>query len=60
MQRAKYTPEFKESAVRQVIEKAHSVIDVAKRRGIGDLMLYTRIKKFKVANEPMSHLPLGT
>jgi transposase len=31
MQRAKYTSEFKEEAVRQVVDKGHSVVDVAKR-----------------------------
>ncbi len=31
MQKAKYTAEFKEEAVRQVIDRGHSVIDVAKR-----------------------------
>jgi len=36
MQKAKYTAEFKEEAVRQVIDRGHSVIDVAKRLGIGD------------------------
>ena len=36
MQRAKYTSEFKEEAVRQVVDKGHSVVDVAKRLGIGD------------------------
>ena len=30
MQRAKYAPEFKDEAVKQVIGKAHSVVDVAK------------------------------
>ncbi len=37
MQRAKYTAEFKEEAVRQVIDRGHSVIDVAKRLGIGGM-----------------------
>ena len=32
MQRAKYTAEFKEEAVRQVIDSGHSVIDVAQRK----------------------------
>ena len=50
MQRAKYTAEFKEEAVRQVIDRGHSVIDVAKRLGIGDGLLYTWVKKFKAAN----------
>ncbi len=53
MQRAKYTAEFKEEAVRQVIDRGHSVIDVAKRLGIGDGLLYTWVKKFKAANEPV-------
>ena len=47
MQKAKYTAEFKEEAVRQVIDRGHSVIDVAKRLGIGDGLLYTWVKKFK-------------
>jgi transposase len=54
MQKAKYTAEFKEEAVRQVIDRGHSVIDVAKRLGIGDGLLYTWVKKFKAANEPVA------
>ena len=45
MQRAKYTSEFKEEAVRQVIDKGHSVIDVAKRLGIGDGLLFSLLVK---------------
>ena len=41
MQRAKYTAEFKEEAVRQVGDRCHSVIDLAKRLEIGDGLLYT-------------------
>ena len=40
MQRAKYTSEFKEEAVRQVLDKGHPVVDVATRLGIGDQILY--------------------
>ena len=54
MQRAKYTAEFKEEAVRQVVDRGHSVIDVAKRLGVGDGLLYTWVKKFKAANEPVA------
>ena len=54
MQRAKYTAEFKEEAVRQVIDRSLSVIDVAKRLGIGDGLLYTWVKKFKAANVPVA------
>lgn len=34
MQRAKYAPEFKEEAVKQVVVKGHPVVDVAKRQGV--------------------------
>ena len=54
MQRAKYTAEFKEEAVRQVIDRGHSVVDVAKLLGIGDGLLYTQVKKFKSDNEPVA------
>ena len=54
MQRAKYTPEFKEEAVRQVIDKGHPVVDVAKRLGIGDQILYKWVKKFKDTNQPVA------
>jgi transposase len=52
MQIAKYTAEFEEEAVRQVIDRGYSVVDEAKRLGIGDGLLYTWVKKFKAANEP--------
>jgi transposase len=45
MQRSKYAPEFKDEAVKQVIDKGHSVVDVAKRRGIPDNVLYTWVRK---------------
>jgi transposase len=49
MQRAKFTTEFKDQAVRQVIDRGHTVMDVAKRLGIRDSLLYSWVKKFKVA-----------
>jgi len=36
MKRTKYTAEFKTEAVKQVTEKGHLVVDVAKRLGIGE------------------------
>ncbi len=54
MQRAKYTPEFKEEAVRQVFDKGHPVVDVAKRLGIGDQILYKWVRKFKDTNQPFA------
>jgi len=54
MQRAKYTLEFKEEAVRQVTDKGHSVVDVAKRLGMSDQLLYKWVKKFKDTNQPVA------
>jgi transposase-like protein len=33
MQRTKYAPEFKDEAVKQVVVRGHSVVDVAQRPG---------------------------
>ena len=52
MQRTKYAVEFKDEAVKQVVDKGHSVVDVAKRLGIADGVLYTWVSKFKKADEP--------
>jgi len=54
MKRTKYTSEFKEEAVKQVIDKGHTVVDVAKRLGIAEGVLYTWVSKFKKADEPES------
>jgi transposase len=40
MGKEKYSPEFKDEAVRQVIERGHTVRDVAKRLGISENTLY--------------------
>jgi transposase len=52
MQRSKYAPDFKSEAVKQVVDKWHSVVDVAKRLGISDNVLYTWVSKFKKADKP--------
>ena len=54
MQKAKYIAEFKEKALHLVINRCHSIIDVAKRLEIVDGLLYIWVKKFKVANEPVA------
>lgn len=41
IRRTKYAVEFKDEAVKQVVDKGHSVLDVAKRLGIADGVLYT-------------------
>lgn len=48
MSNNKYPQEFKDEAVRQVVEKGYSVPDVAKRLGISDKSLYYWVKKTKV------------
>ncbi len=45
--RSKYPQEFKDEAVRQVVEKGYGVQDVAKRLGITDKSLYNWINKAK-------------
>jgi transposase len=52
MQRSKYASKFKDKAVKQVINKGHSVVDVAKRLGIPDNVLYTWVSKFKKQTNP--------
>ena len=47
MSSQRYTPEFKEEAVRQVIDRGHSVTDVAERLGVSAHSLYNWIKVVK-------------
>lgn len=51
MQRAKFTPELIEQAVRQVIYKGSEATIVTKRLSIGYQILYTSVKNFKDVNE---------
>ena len=43
----KYPDQFKQEAVRQVLEKGFSVLSVAKRLGISDKSLYYWVSKAK-------------
>ena len=52
MQRTKYVVEFKDEAVKQAIDKGHSVVDMAKRLGFAVGLLYTWVSKFKMVDEP--------
>ena len=45
-----YSYEERIRAVKQVIDKGHTVVDVAKRLGIPDGVLYTWVSKFKKAD----------
>lgn len=42
----RYTDEFKQEAVNQVVAHGYSVLDVSKRLGISNKSLYDWIKKF--------------
>ena len=44
MGKQRYTPEFKDEAVRQVIERAHPVQEVADRLGVSSHSLYKWVK----------------
>ena len=55
MKRTKYSAEFKEEAVKQVIDKGHAVPDVAKRLGVAEGVLYTWVSRFKKLDEPESN-----
>ena len=49
MKRIRYPAEFKAEAVKQVIERGHGVVDVAKRLGMSDksLHLWVRLSQQK-------------
>jgi len=47
MSNQRYTPEFKEEAVRQVIERGRSVADVAERLGVSSHSLYNWVNAVK-------------
>ncbi len=45
----RFTPEFKEEAVKQVTERGYSVADVAARLGVSAHSLYKWVKAVEVA-----------
>jgi transposase len=47
MGRPHFTPELREEAVRQVIERGHSVVDAASRLGVSSHSLYKWVKDAK-------------
>ena len=44
MSTQRFTPEFKQEAVRQVVDRGYSVAEVAARLGISSHSLYTWVK----------------
>ena len=47
MSNQRYTPEFKDEAIRQVIDRAHSVAEVSERLGVSTHSLYKWINAVK-------------
>lgn len=47
MTRVRYPAEFKAEAVRQVTDRGHAVVDVAKRLGVSDKSLYLWLRLAK-------------
>ena len=50
MSSPRFTPEFKEEAVRQVTQRGYSVADVAKRIGVSANSLYKWVRTAKAAD----------
>ena len=44
MSSPRYTPEFKDEAVRQIVDRGHSVAEVAERLGVSSHSLYNWVK----------------
>ena len=47
MSKQRYTPEFKDEAVRQIIDRGHSVADVSERLGVSAHSLYKWVNAVK-------------
>ncbi len=51
MGQQRYTPEFKDEAVKQVTERGHSVQEVAARLGVSSHSLYKWVKSVRPSKE---------
>ena len=51
MGRQRYTPEFKDEAVRQVTERGHSVAEVAVRLGVSSHSLYKWVRSVRPSKD---------
>ena len=47
MSNKRFTPEFKDEAVRQIVERGYSVADVSERLGVSSYSLYKWVKAVK-------------
>jgi len=58
MSKQRYTPEFKDEAVRQIIDRGHSVADVADRLGVSAHSLYKWVNAVKPSKDEQHHSEL--
>ena len=59
MTRVRFAEEFREEAVRQVVERGYSVTDVAKRLGVSAQSLYKWVKVVKPSAEDKGKIELA-
>lgn len=52
MKSARYTPEFKAEAIKQITERGHGVVEVSKRLGVSDKSLYLWLKQSREQTSP--------
>ena len=50
MQKTRCTAEFKAEAVKQVVNKGHTVVNLASRLGLGEEVFYNCVRKSKAAD----------
>ena len=58
MSSQRYTPEFKDEAVRQILERGYSVAEVSERLGVSSHSLYKWVKAVKPSGDSGSGLAL--
>ena len=58
MQGIRYTAEFKAEAIKQITERGHGVVEVAKRLGISDKSLNAWLKKAVTMNSQIQKISL--
>ena len=59
MTRVRFAGEFRDEAVRQVVERGYSVTDVAKRLGVSAQSLYKWVKAVKPTDEDKDKVELA-
>jgi transposase-like protein len=59
MSNQRYSPEFKDEAVRQVVNRGYSVPEVAERLGVSSHSLYKWIKAVKPDNSEQQAAAMG-